>query len=315
LDQDIAGTARDEGETDLSGAIYSLILRKNKADIRKGMEQNLTKNRPGKVSTALTLLYVALGLGVLRNILEASRFSWTGPAGFVMLITLALFAIGLFLIRMTGRGENWARIALLVAFILVIPFVMIFLAFSAANPIYGLLGLGQILLPVMALVFLFQKPSSAWFRDLMARKRKAHRRRFAPQLTTSEDSPPSPQIQPPQQQPVAEEKVETNYYEVLELQPGASREAIQKAHRALVKVWSQQGFQNDPNIQEIANRRLEEIHSAYEKLMTLTREKGLDLGKREPTPPYFQEPRVGMISPESEEDHEWGPRARSDKKR
>jgi hypothetical protein len=300
------------------------------------MEQNLAKNRPGKVSTAVKLLYIALGLGFLRNVLEASRLSWTGSAGFVMLITLAVFAFGLLLIHMIGRGENWARIIFLVAFILIIPFVIIFLAFSAANPIYGLLGLGQILLPIIALVFLFQKPSSAWFRNLKTRKRKAGRRRSAPQVNyqvSKEDSlrvpagrqepepltlkglPSSSKIPSPRQQPVAEEKVpETNYYQTLELQPGASREAIQKAHMALVKVWSQEGFQNDPNIQEIAKQRLEEINSAYEKLMTYNQEKGLGTGKKESASPYLREPSVGTIRPEGGEDYKVEPPFRSDKK-
>jgi hypothetical protein len=282
------------------------------------------------------LLYVALGLGVLRNILEASRLSWTGSAGFVLLITLPVFAIGLLLIHMIRRGENWARITFLVAFILVFPLIILFLAFSAANPIYGLLGLGQILLPIIALIFLFQKPSSAWFRNLKTRKRKAHRRRFPPQLTYEDssgdslrfpterqepellnlkDSPSSRKIPSPRQQPIAEEKVpEVNYYQILELQPGAPREAIQKAHMALVKVWSQEGFQNDPNIQEIANQRLEEIHSAYEKLMAFNQGRALGPEKKAPAPPSFREPSVGTLRPEGEGDYELDSSFRSDKK-
>lgn len=175
-----------------------------------------------------------------------------------MLITPGVFAIGWLIIYMIGKGKNWARIISLVGFILGMPFVILLLAFSAPNPIYGFLGLGQMVLPLIALIFLFQKSSSDWFKDIQT-------------------------FPSPRQQTIAEEKrvktidrgreeeeegiFETRCYEILELQPGASAEAIRKAYEALIKIWSEEGFRNDPHLQKIASQRLKEINLAYKGLI------------------------------------------------
>lgn len=132
------------------------------------MEQNQV-NRPDKVGTAVVLLYVTLGIGVLRSIMEASRLSAQASVGFVMFITSAVLGLMWFFIYMIGKGRNWARITFLVLFIIGIPFAVLPLLQSlAANPLSGLLGIGQTVVQVIALVFLFQKPSSEWFRQMKA---------------------------------------------------------------------------------------------------------------------------------------------------
>ena len=86
--------------------------------------------------------------------------------GFVFITFLVLGIMWLF-IHMIGKGRNWARITLLVLFIIGIPFSILPLMNSlSANPISGLLGLGQSVLQIVALVFLFQRPSSDWFRAM-----------------------------------------------------------------------------------------------------------------------------------------------------
>jgi len=103
--------------------------------------------------------------------MEASTTAKVASPGFVMFITFFVLGIMWFFIYMIGKGRNWARITFLVLFIIGIPFAILPLLQSlAANPISGLLGIGQTVIQVIALVFLFQKPSSAWFKEMKAQR-------------------------------------------------------------------------------------------------------------------------------------------------
>ena len=127
--------------------------------------------RPVKVGTAVILLYISLGIGILRGIMEASMLVQIASPAFVMLVTFFVLGIMWLFIYMIGEGRNWARITFLVFFIIGIPFsVLPMLQSLAANPISGLLGIGQTALQIIALVFLFQKPSSDWFREMKVKK-------------------------------------------------------------------------------------------------------------------------------------------------
>ena len=134
------------------------------------MDQNQIR-RPEKVGTSVMLLYIAVGIGVLRGIMGASiQAQKVSPAVVMFLTFFVLGIMGLF-IYIIGRGHNWARITFLVLFIGGIPLSLLPLLKSlAANPIAGLLGIGQTIIQVVALVFLFQKPSSDWFREMKAKK-------------------------------------------------------------------------------------------------------------------------------------------------
>ena len=53
---------------------------------------------------------------------------------------------------------------------------------------------------------------------------------------------------------------------MLELEPGASAEAVRAAYRDLVKVWHPDRFTHDAELQRKAQDRLREINLAYERL-------------------------------------------------
>ena len=55
-------------------------------------------------------------------------------------------------------------------------------------------------------------------------------------------------------------------YRVLELEPGASPEAVKQAYRELVKVWHPDRFPNDPKLQKKGNEKIKLLNAAYEKL-------------------------------------------------
>jgi len=127
-------------------------------------EPNRTE-RPKKVQNAVAILYVTLGIGILRAVIEASANAEKAGLGFVIFVTLIVSAVMVFFIVMIGRGRNWARITFLVLFLLgLIPSVLPIIRSFNLRPISGVLGLAQIILQALALVFLFQRESSEWFR-------------------------------------------------------------------------------------------------------------------------------------------------------
>jgi uncharacterized membrane protein len=135
------------------------------------MDQDLI-SRPEKVGTAVKLLYIALIIGVLQSIMLSSLLARTTPIENVMFIMFSLMGVIWFLIYKISEGRNWARISILVMFIVGALFLLqAFLQSLAVNPIYGLLGIGQIVIQAVALILLFQKPSSDWFKEVKARKR------------------------------------------------------------------------------------------------------------------------------------------------
>ncbi len=130
------------------------------------MEQNQT-TRPPRVGTAVKLLYITLGIGVLRSVMDASMYTEMASPAFVMLISFFVLGVMGFFVFMIGKGRNWARITFLVFFIISIPFAAFPLMQSVgANPISGRIGIIIIIIQIVALVFLFQKLSSDWFREM-----------------------------------------------------------------------------------------------------------------------------------------------------
>ena len=137
----------------------------HKTSTYRGSASSQVLLRPDKVGLAVLLLYVSLGIGLLRSFMEAPQQE--APIGLIIFISLFVLGITGFFIFMIGKGKNWARITLLVLFIVGIPFAVPQLFQSlAANPISGLLGIAQTAVQAVALAFLFLKPSSDWFRQM-----------------------------------------------------------------------------------------------------------------------------------------------------
>jgi hypothetical protein len=126
------------------------------------------KSRPEKVATAVKLLYITLGMGVLGFIIFAFTYEKWSPQTIIFgIFIFFLFFIGpmwLFIYKI-DKGYNWARITLLVYFIISLIFYIPSIPQSLrTNPINTILGILLMTIQAVALVFLFQKPSSAWFK-------------------------------------------------------------------------------------------------------------------------------------------------------
>ena len=121
--------------------------------------------RPAKVAHALKMLYLVVGIGVIRTMMTVIRHVEVRSPYFLIFTKLSLYVVSLFLIYQAGKGRNWARWSVVLLFAISIP-MYILPNFDAMfhNPIHSLLGFLSLGLFIFALVFLFQESSSAWFK-------------------------------------------------------------------------------------------------------------------------------------------------------
>ncbi len=78
------------------------------------------------------------------------------------------------------------------------------------------------------------------------------------------------------------------YYQILEIQPGASLEEVKQAYRDLVFVWHPDRFTHNDRLQQKAQQRLTEINQAYQQLLLFLSQpelKAIEPQFQPPTPP------------------------------
>jgi hypothetical protein len=120
--------------------------------------------KPRQVSTATSLLWFSLAIGIVAYMLDP-EYSSAGSPEFGLVVLVSVLGVTAFLIHHISHGRNWARITFLVLFLLgALPgvgFVMVRLIHS---PLAGFLGLSQFVLQTTALVLLFSGQGATWFR-------------------------------------------------------------------------------------------------------------------------------------------------------
>ncbi len=125
--------------------------------------------KPKQVTTAVNLLWIIMGLGVISSIftfsssLEIANVSGLGLRWliFTLYFTYLLLA---FLIWKIGQGRNWARITYLILFVIGVPFTLYNYLTSEVSLFLIISGLAGIIVQIVVLTLLFQKPSSEWFK-------------------------------------------------------------------------------------------------------------------------------------------------------
>lgn len=119
---------------------------------------------PAKVALAVKLLYVVVGIGVLRTVMTVVRHIDVRSPDFLIMTKLLTYVFSVYLIYQISKGKNWARWTLVGIFVVNIP-LTILPAFESLShtPVYTLLGFVQIGLYVYGLVLLFQKDVAGWF--------------------------------------------------------------------------------------------------------------------------------------------------------
>jgi hypothetical protein len=118
--------------------------------------------RPKGVATAVIILWASLGIGILNSLLVATHPT-PARAHLMQFVIVVIMAV---LIAMIGRGRNWARITLLVLYLpgSVLAILMIPLLLRVNGPLSLLFMLAQSVLQTVALILLFQREASVWFR-------------------------------------------------------------------------------------------------------------------------------------------------------
>ena len=56
------------------------------------------------------------------------------------------------------------------------------------------------------------------------------------------------------------------YYQILELEPGATLEEVNQGYKDLAMVWHPDRFSSHPRLQQKAQKKLQQINEAHEKL-------------------------------------------------
>jgi hypothetical protein len=127
---------------------------------------------PSNVARFEQLMYLSLAIGLINatltwdhNVAQASKL---GGAYFVLFIQMFVISfIVLFIWLVARRYKNWARWVLLVLFVLGMPgTVGVVRQWFRLEPVVGVLNLVQILIQVIALVYVFTGNARDWFKPM-----------------------------------------------------------------------------------------------------------------------------------------------------
>ena len=119
--------------------------------------------RPRVVVIAVALLWTEVALGLLESLLDWKHLTSDDSATFVMIVDLLFVGLSVLINIMIWRGRNWARIVALVLTVLaVVGFAPVVGVEFARAPLVTLLGLGELLLDVIAMYMVFV-PGRQWF--------------------------------------------------------------------------------------------------------------------------------------------------------
>jgi hypothetical protein len=122
-------------------------------------------HKPKSILASRNILYATLFLGVLGSAIgefSAGMHSYSNPLA--ISTTIISFVLQLVIIRQIGFGHKWARTVLLILFILGMLATPLYVPFLFKTSLaLGFLFALQMILQIMALVFLFSKNSNVWF--------------------------------------------------------------------------------------------------------------------------------------------------------
>jgi len=117
-----------------------------------------------KVVLAVKMLYLVVGIGVLRTLFTIFRHIDVRSLISLIITKLIVYGLSIYLIIQINKCKNWARWSLVVILTVSIP-LTILPAFGQVthNPIYAILFFMQLILYMVALVILFQESVSKRF--------------------------------------------------------------------------------------------------------------------------------------------------------
>jgi hypothetical protein len=121
--------------------------------------------KPSQVVLAVRLLWGMLALGLMNSAVQWPKLVEATPAEMIVAIQLVTFAIVGWLTIKISSGRNWARITYLVLFLIGLPgFFLQMPAVLAYSMLAAVLSFVQLAAQGLALVLVFRKPGSDWYR-------------------------------------------------------------------------------------------------------------------------------------------------------
>ena len=130
-------------------------------------------HKPKSIIAATNILYTTLFLGVIGWAISQFTAIQTAGArveGIIVLILTLLVVF--FLIKQIAAGKKWARVVLLVLFLLGLAGdLWVGPVMFRINLVVAVINLIQTVLQIIALVYLFSKESTTWFNHVETFKR------------------------------------------------------------------------------------------------------------------------------------------------
>jgi len=130
-------------------------------------------HKPASIVAAKNILYAVLFLGILTWALGwwTTAMYVRAPAQSVVILVVTV-GITFALIKYIGLGMKWARVVLLVLFLLgLVVYPWTFMAMLKASMLVAVLSLFQSILEMIALYFLFSRTSTQWFNRVREKAR------------------------------------------------------------------------------------------------------------------------------------------------
>jgi len=130
-------------------------------------------HKPPSIVAAKNILYAGIFLGILTWGLGwlTTTIYTPAPAQSVVILIVTV-GITFALIKYIGLGMKWARIVLLVLFLLgLVVYPLTFVSVMKVSMLVAVLSLLQTILQIIALYYLFSRASTQWFNRV---QEKAH---------------------------------------------------------------------------------------------------------------------------------------------
>lgn len=133
-------------------------------DILATPGESSSNQKPHSVATAIKFLWASFVLGLVKTVMDFSSLQTMAPATYVYFVVFFTFVVIGYLIFRISAGENWARIAFLVMFIIgMLPSLPQLMSEFSREPVSASFFVAQIGLQIYGLYLLFSQHGSSWF--------------------------------------------------------------------------------------------------------------------------------------------------------
>jgi hypothetical protein len=121
--------------------------------------------KPREVNWAILLMWAALVIGPIKEAMDWSHRKSLGPIHTQVLIGVVTLLLLSYFIWEVSQGRNWARITLLVLFLLGLPSYFFYVREEfGRSVILAALSILQALMQVTGLLLTFMAPAKDWFK-------------------------------------------------------------------------------------------------------------------------------------------------------